>query len=181
MAFDWFKKKKKEERHYDPTNIHIKDLRKGFLLDYDFKTWEVVEEYEYDWGDNFFTYEFKLACADDAVFLEMEDDDELYLTIYRKINFSRLDDEVEEHLEKKQKPPKRIDYDRKEFFRDSQSMGYVRDMKTDTWVEFISWVYYDDSEKHVLAINQFKDESYEASVGIVVYENQFSNILPREQ
>jgi hypothetical protein len=174
------KKKKEEGLHYDPTNIKISDLRTGFLLDYDFKTWEVVESYEYDWGDHFFSYEHKLLCEDDTCFLEIEEDDGLYLTLYKKINFSRLDDEVETHLEQHQKPPKKIHFEGKTFYRDSQSPGYFRNMNNDNWVEFISWTYYDDSEKYVLGISQWVDDSYEAAVGVVVKESAFSNILPRD-
>ena len=50
--FDRFKKK--EEPHYDPSNLQIKDLRVGFMFDYDMKTWAIKEEYEYDWGRQLF-------------------------------------------------------------------------------------------------------------------------------
>ena len=46
MPFGFFKKKKKEEPHYDPTNITIRDLRLGYVFDYELQTFEVVGEYE---------------------------------------------------------------------------------------------------------------------------------------
>ena len=66
MGFlDIFKKKNQEEQqpHYDPTNIKVIDIRKGWLFDYDYKTWEVMEEFEYDWSDNIFTYEYKIQSG----------------------------------------------------------------------------------------------------------------------
>ncbi|MFO7863967.1 MAG: hypothetical protein R6U85_08220 [Salinivirgaceae bacterium] len=46
--FDLFKSKKSD---YDVTNMKITDLKKGFVFEYDLKTWLVDEEYKYDWGD----------------------------------------------------------------------------------------------------------------------------------
>ena len=40
--FDVFKKDKGPD--YDPTNIKITDVRPGFILEYDLKTWEVAPE-----------------------------------------------------------------------------------------------------------------------------------------
>ena len=59
--FDLFKgNKNKEEKHYDPLNIKVSDLEKGYLLDYDLETWTVTKMSEYDWGNNFFTREFTI-------------------------------------------------------------------------------------------------------------------------
>ena len=55
---------KKKEKAYDPLNIKVTDLKKGFVFDYDLKTWEVQEVYQYDWGNNFFSYEYKIDCGD---------------------------------------------------------------------------------------------------------------------
>ncbi|MEO1099612.1 MAG: hypothetical protein AAFX57_17950, partial [Bacteroidota bacterium] len=55
--FDFFKKKEKEPE-YDVTNLKVSDLDHGFILEYDLKTWEVKEVYEYDWGNNNFSQEY---------------------------------------------------------------------------------------------------------------------------
>ena len=46
--FDKFKKKK--EPKYDPSNIKVTDIAQGFVFEYNMSTWEVKNEYEYDWG-----------------------------------------------------------------------------------------------------------------------------------
>ena len=81
--FDRFKKK--EEPSYDPTNISVRDLDMGFVLDYDMKTWVVKGVYDYDWGDNFFTREYKIDSGEEQLFLSVEDDDELEIVFLRKI------------------------------------------------------------------------------------------------
>ncbi|MBB6459593.1 DUF4178 domain-containing protein [Flammeovirga kamogawensis] len=178
MPFGFFKKKKKEEKHYDPTNITIRDIRKGYVLDYDLQSWEVTEEFEYDWGDNDFSYEFKLESANDAVFLSIEDSDFLTGTISRKVKWGKLPDEVDDALETKGKPPKKIVFDGKVYYRDIKSVGYWRNIENKESAPYMVWEYYDDSEKYVLSLEQFDDEEFEASLGIVEEPDAFSNILP---
>ncbi len=104
--FDFFKKK--EEPAYDPTNLRVTDLEKGFLVDYDLNSWQVVAVYEYDWGNNNFTREFKLDSGDDVAFLHIEEDDELFLTLTRKIKVRSVGEDLPEKILKKEHPPKKI-------------------------------------------------------------------------
>ena len=182
MPFGFFKKKKQlPQRHYDPTNITIRDLRKGFVLDYDMQTWEVVAEYEYDWGNETFSHEYKLKSASDAVFLSVEDEDELALSLSRKLNFSRLDESgaIEDAIHGKGKPPKSVDWEGRTYYRDSESKGYWKEVGAAGESEpFVSWDYYDESGQYILTIEQWDDDEFEAAVGQVAAESAFSNILP---
>lgn len=178
MPFGFFKKKKKEEPHYDPTNIGLTDIRKGYILDFDLQTWEVTEEFEYDWGDNDFSYEFKLESATDSVFLSVENDDFITGTISRKVMWGKLPDEVEDGITNKGKPPKQIKLDGITYYRDAKSLGYWRNIETKDSSEYICWEYYDDTEKNVLTLEQFGDEAFEASKGVVYNPDAFTNILP---
>ncbi|NME71576.1 DUF4178 domain-containing protein [Flammeovirga aprica] len=181
MPFGFFKKKKKEESHYDPTNIGIVDLRKGYVLDFDLQTWEVTEMYEYDWGDNDFSYEFKLESPSDTVFLSVDIDDIVTGTVSRKIVWGRLPEEVEDGILQKGKPPKQITFEGVTYYRDSRSIGYWRNTEeTDRKdsMEYMCWEYYDDTEKKVLTLERFGEEEFEASRGIVYPPDAFSNVLP---
>ena len=58
--------KKKQEPTYDVTDLKITDLDVGFIFDYDLKSWVVREKYEYDWGGNNFSHEYKVDSGDAA-------------------------------------------------------------------------------------------------------------------
>jgi len=176
--FDFLKKK--EEKSYDPTNIKITDLEMGFLVDYDLKSWKVTAVYEYDWGNNNFTREFKLDSGDDSAFLHIEDEDEIFLALTRKVKIRSVDKDLPERIVKKERPPKKLEYQGVTYYRDDESYGYFKDTakKTDDWDELISWEYYDEGEENLLNIEQWGDREFEASVGKVVKEFEFSNILP---
>ncbi len=187
MAFDFFRRKKKKDEDerpdYDVTNLKVTDLRAGFTLDYDFKTWLVKEEYEYDWGDYNFSYEYKLISDDDHVFLSVEDEDELSLTLSRKIKTGKLPKRIFHAIEESGKPPREIEYDGKTFYYESESPGFFRDTakrSRDQSEEFVAWDYYDESEEFVLTIEQWDDEEFEASLGKIIEEDEISNLLAGE-
>jgi hypothetical protein len=181
MGFlDIFKKKNQEEQpHYDPTNIRAIDIRKGWLFDYDAKTWEVIEEFEYDWGDNIFTYEYKIQSGAEVLYMFVEENQEIYCTFTTKIKFARLGESVEQHLLDYSKPPSQITYENTKFLRERESPGYFRSLEDEDSVEVMLWEYFDEAEAKILLIHQWDESDFEASVGVIEREDAISNILPR--
>lgn len=174
--FDIFKSK---EPHYDSTNIRVQDLDVGFVFDYDLATWEVQAIYEYDWGDDYFTREFKISDSSSTKYLGIEEDDELEITLSERIKVRKLDEDLMETLMERQQPPKKIAYDEITYRLDAESPGYFHDIaKGDNWEEFRSWDFEDKSGKHILTIEQWGEKEFEASIGITLKEFEISNILP---
>jgi len=177
MKFNFFKKKK--EPDYDPLNIRVTDLKLGFILDYDLKSWEVVEEYTYDWGDNYFSKEYKISSGAEIYFLSVDEDDILELTLQRKIKLSSIDGDIESAIINSKIPPKKVVYKGVDYYRDSESPGYFKEENSDKdWLEFISWSYYNEEEDRVLTIEQWDDREFEASYGKVIKEYEISSITP---
>ena len=177
--FDFFKKKKAQ---YDPLNLKVTDLDKGFLFDYDLKTWEVKEVYLYDWGDNFFTKEFKVSDSSDTRFLHIEEDDELEITLTQKIKVRSINNDLPEYIQENEYPPKTLIYNDMHFYKESENPGYFKtaDAKDDQWQELISWDYYDDEDTHILNIEQWGEREFEASFGRIIATYEISNIVPAE-
>src|SRR5690606_571966 len=96
--FDFFKKK---EPDYDPANLRIEDLRAGFLFEYDLKTWIVKEEYRYDWGDNYFTKEFKVDAGTDSAYLHIDANEDVFITLTRKVRIRSIRDDIPEVIKEK--------------------------------------------------------------------------------
>jgi hypothetical protein len=176
--FDRFKKEKEPE--YDVTNLSVHDFKKGFVFEYNLKSWIVKEEYQYDWGDNFFTYEFKIDSGDELLYLHFEDDDELEISISSKIKIRAIDEDLPEHIIKFQEAPKKINYQGETYLLDGESPGFFHnnDHGEDAWDELISWNYFNEAEDKVITIEQWGDKEFEASCGLVVKEYEISNILP---
>ena len=179
MVFGWFKKRKENrpQLSYDPSNIKINQLVKGSFVDYDLKTWEVSTVYEYDWGDNYFSDEFQLTTADETLYLNVEEDDELECTLASKINIHHIDGDIAEYILRNDSPPMKVVYEGETFFRQSENIGYFRNVENDKWSELISWSYYDKEQKKVLSIERWGEQEFEASIGRVAQEFEFTNII----
>jgi hypothetical protein len=180
--FDFFKKK--QEPSYDPTNITIKDLQKGFVLDYDMKSWVVREAYIYDWGGHYFTREYKLDSGDDSCYLHVDTNDDLSLTVSRKIKVRSIDEDLPEYIQQHEHPPKKVHYQGVTYLLDKESPGYFRDLadpdREEYWSELVSWEYYDEQEKNFISVEQWGEREFEAAIGKTAEAYQFSNILPGE-
>jgi len=181
MVFGWFKKKE-EEPHFDPVDIKISDLRVGFLVDYQFKTYEVKDEFEYDWGDDHFTYEFKLISSDnDVLFLHIDNDEELILSVSKPVPVGKLTPDIKHYIMANDSAPSKLSLDDINYYQDSEDPGYYRNTKDETFDEFISWTFLDDSGKKFIEIEQWGEKEFEASVGEYVSEFDFSQILPGKE
>ena len=177
--FDRFKKKKKEQ-HYDPTNITIRDLAKGYIFEYATETWTVTALFEYDWGNNFYTREFVIKNGNEEKFLHIEDDGGLTVTISEKVKLRKLGEEICDKIDSKRKPPKKINFEGVKYFLDEKSPGYCKEIDAENWEELISYDYLDEEEKKTLCFEQYSDENFEVSKGIIISELSVSNILPVE-
>lgn len=180
--FDFFKKKE-EKPSYDPTNIKVTDLNKGFVFEYNLENWVVDAVYEYNWGNNYFSKEYKVSNGTEERFLSVDTDDGVFITFTKKIKVRSIQEDLPEEILKNETPPRKLEYDGKTFYSDGEEIGEFRDLE-DTAAEgakFISWEYYDDDDKFVLCIEQWGDEDFEASYGVVLKEFEISNILPGEK
>ncbi len=168
----------------NPFGRTVRDLDLGYIFEYNLETWEVKEVYEYDWGNNDFTREYKISDGKSTKFLAVEEDDTLELVVSEKVNIRKVQTDLQKLILENEVPPETLRYDNKEFYLDDESPGYFRKLPSEDdedWEEFIAWDYYDEDEKYNLTIEQWGDRSFEASYGKRIMEFEISDILPREQ
>lgn len=162
-------------------NLTVRDLEMGFIFDYDLRTWEIIEVYTYDWGDEEFSREYRITDGTEARYMSIEEDDGLFLVIGDKVSAHKVVDDLIERVQKKGHPPNKIEYEGIKFYFDEESAGFFHKsgQPEDQWTEMIAWDYYDEDEKYNLTIEQWDEKSFEASVGKVEEEHRISNILSR--
>lgn len=175
---DLFRKDKKKEP--DPLIDHsMADLRAGYLVDYDLKTWEVEAYNNYNWGGGDISYEWQLKSGDEIVYIEKESDDEDEWSLSRKIAFASLGSEVKEHIVEKGDPPDEIVYEGTTYHMEESGGGHFYKDGQGPGKELLRWSYEDDKGESYLGIEQWGEEDFEATLGEPVEEYQFTNILPR--
>ncbi len=175
-----FLKKNGGRPYYDPNNVKITDLSTGWLLDYDLKSWRVNEMYEYDWGNSYFTREFLLDSGDDQVYLHVDPNDGMFLTITKNIKVRSIDPGLPEYIIDHQKTPPKLVYENIEYLLEKETPGYFSDQPKykDSWAELISWEFYDKDSKFILSVEQWGENDFTASQGKIVKEFEISNIIP---
>ena len=177
MNWNLFKKKDKEAEVDPLRDLTLSDLKPGFVFDYDLKTWQVTAQHVYDYdGDR--VDEWEISCADEVLYLDREDDDELEWTLSKKIRLNDIDGDLRSHLKEHEDPPETISYNGIEYSAESSDVGHFYENCGDEGQEFIVWDYLDSAEKRTLSIEQGGDDELEASAGNIVEEFQFSDILP---
>ena len=172
---------KKNQETVDPiSQLFLSDLKKGYFVDYDLKSWEVVSENRYEWGSEDVTYEWQIATHDENLFLEREPDDEDFWTLSSKIPFQSLDSQVRHQLTKSETAPETILFEGTTYYLDETGGALFYRDGSQTGKEVFKWDYCDDSETLWLTVEQWGENDYELSKGKTVKEYQFSNILPND-
>jgi Domain of unknown function (DUF4178) len=176
---DLFKKKAKAPSH-DITNLSLADLRPGFMIDYDMKTWQVAGFHTYDWGEDDKTFEWQLKSHDDIIYFELEPGDEDYLSISRKIPIGKIGTKTIDHIKTHGDPPDEITLDGNSYYLEESGGGHFLENGEGPGKELLKWDFADDAGKNFLSIEQWSETDFEAAVGFAVEEYQFTNILPGE-
>ncbi len=176
---DIFGKKKKKDDSVRLDDLVLSNLKVGWFLDYDMKTWEVEAYNYYDWGGGSITKEWLLKSTDDSIYLARDDDDEVEWSVNRQIKVQRLGPGIIEHIAKHDDPPGEITYEGTVYYLEEGSGGHFHKGGTGPGQKFLSWDFEDDAGTKFLAIEQWGEKDFEASTGISVEEWQFDNILPK--
>jgi len=182
MGFlDFFKKKNPEiEKEKKLLNLSIAHLEKGYLVDYDLRTWTVTGVYEYDWGDNYFSKEYQLQADSLTMYLSVDEDDELELALMRKIEIRTIDSKLPEHIIKNDIPPEVLTYSGKTFYMKRDTAGHFRNVDSGkkSWSPFVLWEYHDESGEFILNVEQWGEKEFEAAYGMYAKQTDFTEILP---
>ncbi len=156
----------------------LSNLKVGYLVDFDLKTWKVTSSSYYDWGSGDITYEWQLKSFDETIYLEKESDDEDVWSVSKKIPFSKIGHKIKAHIIENDDPPEQIVFEGKTFNLEETGGGHFYKDKNTPGQKLLKWDYIDDSGQNFLTIEQWGESDFEASTGIPVEEYQFTNILP---
>ena len=175
--WNFFKKKKKDE--FDPLkDAIIKNLKVGWVVDFDMKTWQVAAHHKYDWGGGSITDEWELQSGTEMIFLQYEPEDGGSFSISKRIPIGKIEGDIKAYLKEHDDGPSQIKYEGTPYYLDEDGGALFLENGDGPEQEFIFWEYIDDSEDKFISIEQWGDNEYEAHEGKVVQEYHFENILP---
>jgi hypothetical protein len=166
---------KEEDEVYQEYTLST--MKKGYLVDYDLKTWQVIGYNTYDF-DGFVTREWELRCADEVRFLEaVEDDGRVEWTWTQRIDIQEIQENVVGTIIETDDPPQEVRYEGRLYEAVESSAGLQRAGGEGRAREFVNWSY-EAKEGRMLFISQWGERDFAAYEGICVEEYQFTDILP---
>ncbi|MDP6625217.1 MAG: DUF4178 domain-containing protein [Nitrospinota bacterium] len=175
----WNKIFGKKEEEIDPLkDLVLSNLKTGYLVDYDMKTWSVTAHNKCEWSEGMYSDEWELSSGEEVLYLEREDDDEVMWTLTKKISIAEVGKGIPAYVKEHEDPPEEITCREKKYHLEDSCGGRFHKDGKDSYDEFIAWDYEDESEEYVLTIEQWSETSFEAAYGKYVEEYQFTNILP---
>jgi hypothetical protein len=174
-VFDFFKKKEEVKLDYN-----VNELKKGFLVDYFLKTWEVKEVCIYDWGNNFFTREYLIDSGDEKKYLHVEKSDgDFKCSLSVKANLTSIDANIRSSIIDNDEPPKQVTMDGEIYHRTSESVAECFEEGDEESSKLVNWMFMDATESKFISVDRWGEQEIEGAVGEYVKVIEFSNILPR--
>lgn len=174
--FGLFKRKSKQEAVVSGAPA-LYQLDINSVLSIDLNSWQVVEAYEYDWGDEHFTRDFKLDSGTATCYLSIEPSDPPEYIQNWQMKFSALGEDVVTHFRKHQTGPSSIDFDGDTYVLDAERPGYCTELGEDEWEPLVAYDYYTADGTKCVSIEQYDEGVFEASHGIVLDAERISDVF----
>jgi hypothetical protein len=163
---------------FDPMNVQIRDLRPGFFVDYNFKTFEITGGFEYSMKDYSFKT-MKLDSGNEVVWLLIENGTDTYL--FENVPVETLDANLQNIMSNFGKAPSQIVFKEATYTFENQSDGKYRDLLKNAmdWSRSSCCKYKSADGSMRLYAAQKGQSTFEGIVAKTVNAGEFSNFLPK--
>lgn len=171
---------RKLHENYDPSNLSVENLKEGYMVDYNLKTWQVSTRYQFDWEKGVSAREIKLVSDTESLWVYLSKEGAfLSVAVSKPTNIYALDPELETEIYHHKRPPNILDYQDLKYFRENSLSGYVFNLTTDSIGTKVSaWEYLDQKREHYLRIEQREQKNFRVLLGKIASPYTFSDILP---
>lgn len=176
-------KARKLKINYDPANLSVENLQVGYLLDYDYKTWRVASEQQFDWENGTSEKGFCLVSDLDRrnIYLRKESG-HLEVIETKDISIHAIDSNLEKELMASIRPLNVVTYNGLPYYRENGRTGWSFHLpQEDNGKKIKVWEYMNEQRDRVIRLEQYGENQFHTSIGSVVSFLKFSEILPVQQ
>ena len=154
----------------------LDQLREGYMLDYEMRTWEVTKHAKYDY-EGWPADEWTLETGEDLLFLEYEYDDGDVFLLSEPVDITEVTAEGESFrvVLRDAEPPGAVMYDGTEYVLAEE--GPATRTVDDRTNELHYWVY--ENGDDFVALERYGSSDWNVYAGREVEPYEFDNILPR--
>lgn len=170
---------RKKKIDYNPTNLTLQNLLKGFILNYDLKNWEVIYEGQYDWNSGESDKIYRLSSEDGDSMLLYVDKEMGLVTPYVEEKLQSNDIQAFAML-KPENAPAELKFSDKIYRKRDYSKGKFFTSDSSTFANLGQWFYVSSDSQSSLRIAQFSEGEVNVYKGKLSQAYEFTNILPSE-
>ncbi|MCS7018775.1 MAG: DUF4178 domain-containing protein [Cytophagales bacterium] len=165
---------------FDPTHITIENLGVGYLLDYQLKTWQVVNQIQYDWTDGTSEREYKLVSGNEMLYLSVRREGVvLDCRIGTIVNLYTIDSQLDKVIQQEGQPPSILYYEGFTLYREHKLSGLLfSHSHHNKPIKVTVWDYLDATRTYHLRIGKDEYQRFFTIFSKKVDEIDFSEILP---
>ena len=160
------------------TSLELQDMQRGYLFDYDMRTWQVLAVHDYVYGKHHKAREWEVEHSNERCFLQRSSDDEVSWCWGAKINLHEITPDVRKSIIDSDDPPNTITVRGQQYHLEESGTGLFYREQDKEAAEFIYWELIDAQDKHFITIEQWDETDFTASLATQVERWQFSNVLP---
>jgi hypothetical protein len=162
----------------EDTNIDygVKDLKKGYILDYDLTNWEVQDVAVYTWDNGAKDFEYTISNGKERLYLNYCSDD-ASVSIYRDAKVKNVLPNVRTEIKYHGEPESPFSYAGRVYNNAGSGAAKVKSL-TETY-EMENWLFEDEDEELLISVNKYQDGSVDLYTGKHLDQFAVSNILPR--
>lgn len=180
MVFNRLMKMFKSNKGGSTVDFTVKDIKKGFIVEYDLKSWEAIEEYEYDWGGNYKGKEWTLFDGKNELYLYYASFPSEEISVSTRMNMLKELPDLRSDVFDKDEPRTSFAYGGKQWSIVDESPGLMINSDTKEEQEIVSWTFDDQNESEFITVVRNGEKSVDAYKGKYIKNYEVSNILPRE-
>ncbi len=170
---------RKKKIGYNPTDLTLQNLLKGYVLNYDLKSWEVIYEGQYDWNSGESDKIYRLSSEDNDSLLLYVDKEMGLVTPYIEEKLQSNDVQAFAML-KPESAPAELKFSDKIYRKRDYSRGKFFTSDSDNFAELGQWFYVSSDSQSSLRIVQFSEGEVSVYTGKLAQAYEFTNILPSE-
>lgn len=166
---------------FDPTMPTLEHLKEGFMFDLNGKTWQIIEEFQFDTESDKSVRHF--VCQSDLEEKVLKYSNEGYFKkVYwmNVVNVFQIDPELEKKVQLHNSPPNIVYFKGHRFYKEEQTNGWKFNMGKSSNQDSVTsknWNYFNEERDLLLTIESYQNKLL-AFQGKVIDEHEIIDILP---
>lgn len=170
----------KGEKNDPKVDFKVKDLKVGYILEYNLSTWVVEKEYNYNWGEGFYSKEWLIANGSEKLLLFYDDSEGEEISISSEINLLQNLNDVREEIIREDIPRRQFALEGKTWSLTSENPCLYSEEGKPGQIEMVVWVFEDTDKKEFISFSRTGENNVTGYIGSYLKEFEIGNILPSE-